>query len=108
MDYRTRKYYLIKTDRIKYDEYHRRYRMAAPSVVYHSPYKLFEHDREFNKGLLKEYVMGFPDDLWRPQEMVSCKIEESKRLEDLFRLLKFVHRNGSCNYFEITKEKIDQ
>lgn len=94
MDWRKRNYYLVYTDPYAYQMRHRYYQLAAPSLKRHLPYNHF-----------KEFICCTNYDglhiHWYPQEMLSCRIEESSALE--YELGKTV-RNGDGRFYKLTKE----
>ena len=99
MDYRERKYYLIKTAYYSYNMRHEIYRTAAPSIKYHGVDSCAGCKRmDIKKALgLKFY----------PQELVSCLIEEAPMLE--FELRKAYDKDGVySNWIEVTKEMLGQ
>lgn len=90
MDWRQRDYYLIKTDYMSYEMRHRFYKLAAPSVKYHIPYNHFPNgNKKMNYDGDFHTVCGMAS----PQEMISCKKEESENLE--YELRK-AFRNDGC------------
>lgn len=95
MDYRKRKYYLIKTNHWSYTMRHEIYKLAAPSIKYHS---------------VQQYGSFVPKFSWlhfTPNEMISCLKEDTDTLE--YELRKAHRRDGDgSNWIEITKELIGQ
>lgn len=89
MDWRKRNYYLIYTDPMSYEMRHRFYKIAAPSIKYHSV-----HNLNF---------------IYDAQELVSCKKEDSSDLEFEFNK---AQRNDFFNWrktwIKLNKEMIGQ
>lgn len=99
MDYRNRKYYLIKTAYHSYSMRHAAYRLAAPSIKYHNVDDCVGCER-FNV----KKVLGLE---FYPQELASCLIDEAPILE--FELRKAHNCDGTySNWIEVTKEILGQ
>lgn len=98
MDWRKRNYYLVYTDPLAYQMRHRYYQLAAPSLKRHSPYCHFkeyigtDNYDGYHKEITGHSVL---------QEMISCRIEDSKAFE--YELAKAV-RNDCGFYCKLTKE----
>lgn len=100
MDYRHRKYYLIKTAYFAYEMRHGYYRIAAPSIKYHCA---DQFDKYRHPQLMKDY----PWLKFSPQEMVSCSIKDASSLE--YELAKARRCDfGYSKWIEITKDMIGQ
>lgn len=103
MDWRERNYYLVYTNPFAYRMRHEYYRLAAPSLKRNS---LCGHFRNYisadnHNGYYEETV-----ETWGcPQEMISCRIEDSEALE--YELRKAVRRED-CNFCKLTKEMCGQ
>lgn len=104
MDWRERNYYLVKTDYCSYKMRHEYYKLAAPSIKYHSPYNHFKKWLGNNNGdSYHKEITG----MFYVQEMISCKIGDSALLE--YELRKAKRRDGyGSNFVKITKEMCGQ
>lgn len=100
MDWRKRSYYLVRTASSTYDIRHKLYKIAAPSLKRHSAYNHFIGNKGVDISSVDE--MSF----YYPQEMLSCKIEESEALE--YELKKAKRRDGGSRFVKLTKEKCGQ
>ena len=110
MDWRKRDYFLIHTSWRSYDMRHMFYKIAAPSMKSHKPFNHFKLDsqniewfKNYDGNHLRALGLYFPF----PQEMISCKKEESEALE--YELRKAYRNDGhESNYIKLTKELIPQ
>lgn len=101
MDWRKRSYYLVCTEYSAYDMRHRFYKIVAPSLKRHSACNHFIGHRGNDISSVAN-EMGF----YYPQEMLSCKIEESEALE--YELEKAKRRDGGSRFMKLTEEKCGQ
>ena len=88
MDYRHRNYYLVVIDWSSYNMRMLYYKMAAPSLKAHPPYRHFKNGREYDAQ-----NDGAKGHCW--QMMLSCKKEDSEALE--YELRK-AERNDTDNH----------
>lgn len=103
MDWRERNYYLVYTNPFAYCMRHEYYRLAAPSLKRHSPCGHFRDyiSADNHNGYHEETVAT----LGCPQEMISCRIEDSEALE--YELRKAVRRRDGI-FCKLTKEMCGQ
>lgn len=103
MDWRERNYYLVYTNPFAYCMRHEYYRLAAPSLKCRSP---FGHFRDYISTYNYDGYHEETVETWGcPQEMISCRIEDSEALE--YELRKAVRRRDGI-FCKLTKEMCGQ
>jgi hypothetical protein len=102
MDYRKRKYYLVKLDYIQHNYRIEQLKDCIPSIKFSPPYNHFVHKQGYDGKIMT--------DMCKPggwQIMISCDEEYAEAL--LYNLAKAKRRDYfGCEWFELTKELCGQ
>ena len=105
MDYRIRRYFLVRLGRkSQYEENLNKLKTEIKSLKIHKPYYHFVDRKEslIKSGSYDGYhVISTRLTIGRYQMMISCRIEESEKIENL--LLEFMML-PNIKYIEFTKE----
>ena len=100
MDYRKRKYYLVRLDTCAFDMRMEYLKLASSTLKIHAPYGHFEYGKYDGDYKSKTGLLCV-------QMMISCKKEDSELVE--YELRKACRNDGSYSAFsELTKEVCGQ
>ena len=102
MDYRFRKYYLVKMPFDSYDMRLRFFKIAAPSLKIHSPYNHFKENKKDYDGVYTRLI-GLSS-MWNL--LISCNKEDSESLE--YELKKSKRNDTGSNFLEVHKNLLGQ